>query len=212
MRTSRVQQLGVAVAVMSTALFGAHVADAGGAAHQASGVYQFDDGSHVGHAALHRNGNGVTMNLWTTVGGELDDFGVLQGVDWERGDATTVWFIVFNDPDGCIDGCGEDEVLDFFFGGDRAMVGALRAAGHVAGGSNFNASGRLNEGDDTELLFGTPLIDAMTAEIHLVVRSHGPASNLSGAVLAEALHSVDGGCDINTCGDSQFAVFTPPAG
>lgn len=212
MRTSRGHGLGVALGVVAMALAGSHAAEAGGAVHQDSGVYQFDDGSHAGHAALHRNGNGVTMNLWTTIGGELDDFGVLQGVDWESGDATTVWFIVFNDPDGCIDGCGEDDVIDFFEGEDRAEVGALRAAGHVAGGSDFNASGRLNEGDATELLFGTPLIDAMTAEIHLVVRSHGPASNLHGAVLAAALHSVDGGCGINTCGDSQFAVFPPPAG
>ncbi len=60
------------------------------------------------------------------------------------------------------------------------------------------------------VLFGYGLMDSMAAEIHLVVRSHGPAANLSGQELSEALHSVDGGCTTNTCGDAQFAVFLAP--
>lgn len=87
-------------------------------------------------------------------------------------------------------------------------------SGHVAGGASFHAGAQLGEGDDGGTLFGLPLVDAMTAEIHTIVRSHGPAADLSGSELAAALHSVDGGCapefGPNACGDSQFAVFLSP--
>ncbi len=210
MSYSRARGAAIALGTIGLALVGAQAVDASGAQHQGSAVYRFDDGSQVGAANLIRNQHGATMNISTSVEGELEDFGSALGVDWTVGDATTVWFIVFNSPGGCIDGCGEDDVLDLFLGDDRAEVGIVRAAGHVAGGTVFNAAGRLNEGAAKELLAGTPLQDAMTAEIHLVVRSHGAAANLSGTDLADALHSVDGGCATNTCGDSQFAVFLPP--
>jgi hypothetical protein len=50
----------------------------------------------------------------------------------------------------------------------------------------------------------------LKAEVHLVVRSHGPASNFTADQLVEALTTVDGGCDINTCGDAQDVIFLPP--
>ncbi len=204
----RRRHLFAVAAAAALTLVGTHGVEAAPATQQSSAVYQFDDMSEVGKASLKRNGSGVTMNIKTAIGGELDDFGVLQGVDWESGDATTVWFVVFNDPSGCVDGCGGDDVEDAF-GDNRADVGVHFAAGHVANGSKFNAAGHLNEGDSSGLLFGLPLEDATTAEVHLVVRSHGPASTLTGQELAAALHSVDGGCGTNTCGDAQFAVFLP---
>ena len=210
MHISRTRGLALALAALGLTMAGTQVATAGGAIHQETPVFQFDDGSTVGDATPTRNGHGVTMNISTTVGGELDDFGTLLGVDWTIGDATTVWFVVFNDPEGCIEGCGEDDVLDAIFGDNRADVGVHRAAGHVAGESDFDAGGRLKEGNVDELVVGEPLMDAMTAEIHLVVRSHG--SGLTGSELASALHSLNGGCITNTCGDAQAAVFTPPGG
>lgn len=210
MHISRTRGLALVIAAVGLTMAGAQVAGAGGAIHQDTTVFQFDDGSTVGEASLARNAHGVTMNISTAVSGELDDFGIPLGVDWEVGDATTVWFVVFNDPDGCIDGCGEDDVLDVFFGDNRAAVGLHRAAGHVADDSTFDAGGRLAEDNLDEVVFGLPLMDATTAEIHLVVRSHG--SGLTGTELVSALHSVDGGCATNICGDSQAAVFLPPSG
>ena len=193
---------------------GAHVADAAPAVHQTSDVTEFVSLADVGSASLNRTPKGVRMNIETAVGGELEDFGTTLGVDWETGDATTVWFVVFNDPGGCVDGCGEDDVLDFFFGANRAKVGVHFGTGHVAGDPTFSAAARLAEGDTKGMLFGMPLMDSQAAEIHLVVRSHGPAGALTGQQLAAALHSVDGGCapdnGPNTCGDSQFAVFLAP--
>lgn len=203
-----------AIAAAAFASVGTQAAQAAPAVHQDSAVYEFQGMSEVGEASLTRNGSGVTMRISTGVSGELEDFGTPLGVDWTPGDATTVWFIVFNDPGGCIDGCGEDDVLDAIIGANRAQVGVHFGTGHVAGGDGFSAAARLNEGDTTGALFGMGLQDATAAEIHLVVRSHGPASALTGQQLSEALHSVDGGCapdfGPNTCGDSQFAVFLSP--
>lgn len=212
MNISRSRSIGLALAIFGMTMAGSQIADAGGALRQASAVYNFVGGEEMGNATLHRNAHGVTTNIATTVGGQLDEFGTHLDAYWRVGDATTVWFVVFSDPAGCIDGCGEDDVLDAIFGDNRADVGVFRAAGKIAGSSTFRASGRLNEGDTDELLLGVPMMDAMTAEVHLVVHPHGPAANLSGQELAAALHSVDGGCETNTCGDAQFAVFAPPAG
>lgn len=206
----------VFVAAIGLGSAGAHVAEAAPAAHQTSEVYEFVGMADAGSASLNRTPNGVKMKIRTTVGGELENFGDPLGVDWERGDATTVWFVVFNDPDGCVDGCGGDDVEDFFGENpsDRAKVGIHFGTGHVAGARTFNASAHLSEGDTSGMLFGSPLMDSQTAEIHLVVRSHGPAAALTGQQLSAALHSVDGGCapfnGPNTCGDSQFAVFPAP--
>lgn len=203
----RRRHLFAVAAAAGLTMVGTHGVEAA-ATQQTSAVYKFDDMSEVGKASLKRNASGVTMNIKTAIGGELDELGVPQGVDWESGDATTVWFVVFNDPSGCDGGCGADDV-DAIFGDNPADAGVHFAAGHVANGSKFTTAGHLNEGDESGLLFGSALEDATAAEIHLVVRSHGPASTLTGQELAEALHSVDGGCGANTCGDAQFAVFLP---
>lgn len=199
-----------ATAAVAVASIGSHVAQAAPAVHQESDVYEFEDMDDVGDATLKRNNSGVTMNIKTAVSGELFDFATPLEVDWQRGDATTVWFVVFNEPWNCSDDeCGEDDVMAAF-NGNPAKVGVHFGTGHVAGGADFNAAASLKEGDMSGVLFGYGLMDSMAAEIHLVVRSHGPAANLTGPELADALHSVDGGCDTNTCGDPQFAVFLAP--
>ena len=182
-----------------------------------------------GTATLLRTDSGIHMRLTTTVGGTMynlpfeapSEFPNGVGETWTVGDATTNWFVVFNNPDGCIGGCGEDEVL---LGipplcgcddGGPAGVSVHYAAGHVAGSGSWHSAGSLQEGDTSGMLFGLPLQDAKTAEVHVIVRSHGPASNLSQAgLLGAALNSVDGGCIVeggpNTCGDAQAAIFNPP--
>lgn len=192
-------------------LVGTHAVDAAPARHQTSTVYEFIGMADAGEASLTRTGSGVTMNVNTSIGGQLDEFGTPLEAWWESGDATTVWFVVFSNPAGCVDGCGEDEVLGFLgdMSSNPAQVGVHYATGKIATGTTFHAAGRLNEGDMSGVLFGMALQDAMTAEVHLIMHPHGPASALSGQELAAALHSVDGGCGTNICGDSQFAVFMP---
>jgi hypothetical protein len=201
----------LSVTILAVAL--AAPASAEPAIHQTANVNEFNgDLVTADGASLIRTDSGVSTQVSTTVGGQLFDLvdGPL-GVDWEVGDATTAWFVVFNDPDKCTDACGEDDVLAAASGADNGSeVGVHFATGHVAGSSRWRSAASLREGDMSGKVFGFSLADARTAEIHVVIRSHGPAANLVPGYLADALGSIGGGCAINTCGDAQAAEFKPP--
>ena len=204
-----------AVSVLAATVL-ASPASAGRAEKQTEPVYEFVGATTVGGASLVRTNSGVSMRVSTTVGGQLVDLfdGPLDAA-WEVGDATTNWFVVFNEPSECTDGvCGEDDVQNAATGSDVAKVGVHFATGHIAGSSNWRSAASLREGDLSGVLFGSPLLDAMTAEVHIVVRSHGPAANLVPGGLAAAIGSFGGGClpddGPNICGDAQAAEFKPP--
>ena len=166
------------------------------ASHQTSDVFvvaSLPEFEFVGSANLHRNKNGVTANFKTS--------------DLEPG-AYTLWIVVFNDPTACIEGCNEP---DLFI---EAVKGAvIFGTGHVVGNNGKgNFSARLNEGDNPVALFGltSGLLDSQTAEIHLVLRTHGPAIP---GIVNEQIDSYFGGCapDNGTfaCEDILAAVFPP---
>lgn len=191
-------------------------AGADSAVKQTTDVIRIDGQPNDGTATLTRTNSGVSMTMSTTVGGQLFVLpdGIPLPVDWEVGDASTNWFVVFNHPDQCTDPCGEDDViagLPPVADGGPAGVGIHYAAGHVAGSPSWKSAGSLREGDTSGMLFGLPLQDAMTAVVHIVARSHGPMVAIPpGGDRGYALNSVDGGCDTNVCGDAQAAIFTPP--
>ena len=159
-------------------------------------VIRFDNNSVVGSSKLVRNQNGVTVTVNTS--------------DLEPGSAQTVWWIVFNNPEECVDGCNGADLSNPDVNGD-----VIYAAGNVVGGngtSNFAA--HLNEGDNDGSIFegafgfpGSGLIDAETAEIHLVVRSHGQAIP---GMIDEQIHTFNGGCPPNDCDDVQFSIHESP--
>ena len=98
-------------------------------------------------------------------------------------------------------------------GVEAAQISVLRADGHVideSGAAQF--SSRLPIGDASEQLFGGGLQKPMSAEIHFVVRTHGPA--VPGKV-DSMLYTVNGGCEgafpNPPCAEAQFAIFKPPA-
>lgn len=202
----------LAVAMLAAAL--AAPASAAPAIHQTVDVNEFNgDLATADGASLVRTDSGVSMRVSTTVGGQLFDlFAGPLGVDWEVGDATTNWFVVFNAPGECTDGaCGEDDVQAAATGANNdPEVGVHFATGHVVGSSRSSFAASLGEGDVSGLVFGYPLVDALTAEVHIVIRSHGPAANLVPGELGGALGTIDVGCAINTCGDAQAAEFKPP--
>lgn len=215
----------LAVAVSLLALAGAGSALASGAMLQESDVHRFDTGADVGDAALTRTDSGVSMTIKSAVEGELFEVGIgFLSEFFSKGDATTNWWVVFNNPENCAHPlpafgakCGEGDVIDAALFGDPndVKVDVLFATGHVAG-NNWRAAAHLSEGDTSGSVLPVlgldpvGLMDARKAEIHVIVRSHGPAENLVPDELAEAIHSVGGGCATNTCGDAQFAVFSPP--
>ena len=176
------------------------------------------DGSRVedSEAILTRLEHGLSMSLETS--------GLVPG------DAYTVWWTIFDVPQNCSDGvCGPDDVfltddtgqfvldengerLFNFASIEAAQISTMRATGAIAyddGTAYFRA--HLPIGDMTDdPIHGTGLHNAMSAEVHLIVRTHGPAQQ---DVLTEQLFTLAGGC-LNAftlpCDVSQFAFFPPP--
>lgn len=160
----------------------------------------------AGTSTLTRNENGASMTLKTT------------GIP--AGHVVTIWGVIFNKPGECTDPCNLDDL-----GREAVMPSVLRVTGNVVGGGdNANFGGRINEGDDSEALFGPGLMDAMTAEVHFIVRDHGPKRP---DMVDAQIHEVSGGCDGDDltpvggdseipdepgeCNDLQFSVHLPPA-
>lgn len=163
-----------------------------------SSVYDFGSGDPVAgaSASLNRGPNGISMQFNT------------NGL--EPGSAYTNWWVVFNHPENCTGGtpdlslCGPDDFANGDVGGS-----VLWATGHVIGGSGTATfSAHLTAGSPSgQVLFGPGLLNPDGAEIHIVARTHGQA--LTGQALVSQLKTVGGGCDVNVCEDTQFAVFVP---
>ena len=166
----------------------------------------------VGTSILHRKKDRVTVNFKTT--------------DLTPGYAYTLWWVRWNNPQECAipGGCNDP---DF---GNAAAVGVdvLYATGLVvddSGIGNFSAS--LSVDDDSgsvNELFGLPAAGGLQsgntyrAEVHLVVRSHGPAVP---ELEDEQIGGYLGGCtvflgvfneipaEVGECGDIEFAIHSP---
>ncbi len=150
--------------------------------------------------------NNATAELITSVGGTVM---AVRGFGLPEGDAVTAWWVIFNQPENCSDGvCGEDDVLPMP-GNEAAGVSVLFADGQVINeqGSAFfwDALGR---GDTMEAVFGPGLTNPMGAEIHYVLRTHGPVQE---DIKEEQLTTLMGGCAAEAphapCQDLQYAVF-----
>lgn len=184
---------------------------------QTTDLLAFADLGDVGQAKLLRTRHGVK-----TVATAPD---VAPGV-------YTMWWVVWNTPEGCAtpNQCGEGDLFDPE--GDTGL--AIGYAGGTVVGANgrLRIAGQLREGGSLEgfpypefgevgvSLTETTLVDSRHAEIHLVIRSHGePIPTL----LRSQLRTFNGGCVYeppingsepaygkpgpNTCSDEFFAVF-----
>ena len=133
------------------------------------------------------------------VGMTLHTFGLVPG------NVYTAWWIFFNNPKACIDGCGGDD-----FDNPDVQAVALWGSGQIAGADGTADFGAFRAvGDLTGLEPGNGtvgLVNPFKAEIHLVVRSHGPAIP---ALLSQQLSKFDGGCPPNTCMNLQAAMHQP---
>ena len=169
--------------------------------------------------------NGITgdvigeSTLYRQVSGIFVDF---EASGLEPNYAYTLWLVVWNNPENCaIPGeCAEED----FTIADQVEVEALFGTGGISntdGTATFTVV--LEVGDDSgsinESIFGLPafggLQNAMTAEIHPILRSHGPV--IPGEI-ANQISSFEGGCteffppfteipDIEgECGDIAFAL------
>lgn len=161
-------------------------------------VYQFGSNQVVGSSTLLRSPTGVSFSV------ETNGSGNGNALD---GHMTTIWLVVFNEPQQCTpegssDGhpaCSLDDVMNAMGGGvNEAEIDVLYGAGNVVGnGSQAHFAGFKKVNDLKKSTFSIGLKDSKKAEVHLVVRSHGPLASGFGEAqgnVAEAIGSFIGGC------------------
>lgn len=172
-------------------------------------VFTFADETPVGTSRLIRNDRGVAVTLSTS--------------GLEPGDAVTMWMVVFNVPSECSpedDGgppvCGEDDLAP----DTPVMVDVINVTGSLVGGSGKATVAAHHKAGEVGYsvfdILGAPapgLIDARTAELHFIVRTHGPmipglAYEMTSTFAAgcAGFPSVLGTPGPNTCEDLQFSV------
>lgn len=171
-------------------LFGADYVDAP--------VYQFGSHQRVGHSTLLRSPTGLSFHVATSGpadGSELD------------GHLLSIWLLVFNRGEYCTteggrDGlphCGLDDLVSVLSGGpNTAQIDIVYATGKIVGsGGNTQFAGFVKEGDIKQTTFSLGLVDSSQAEIHVLVRSHGPFASGVGQYsgdLSESVGSFIDGC------------------
>ena len=118
----------------------------------------------------------------------------------------TAWAGIFNNPEECATHpCSGADFANPAVQGSRVNLGG-RIIG-MDGSATYGSFAGI--GDTTSAFDGPGLLDPKHAEIHTVVRSHGPA--LMGMALADQLSKFNGGCPPNTCVNVQVAVHQPPS-
>ena len=165
-------------------------------------VVRFDDPSQVvGSSSMKRQGAHVNVSL--------------EAGDLPPGTATTLWAVIFNEPDACIGECDDPDLFE----NSATRADLLYVAGSIADGrGRVRYSGRIGVGRTNASimpLFGLPawgILDSGGAEVHLVVRTHGPT--LPGMV-DDQISTFNGGCTgfgsefgapgPNECIDAYFA-------
>jgi hypothetical protein len=135
------------------------------------------------------------------------------------GHAVTLWWVVFNHPEACTHGsdgvrCGADDLAEA-----AVEPSVLGGDGHIVGPDGKGLfSSFLATGDTTTAIEGAGLTNPRGADIHFVLRTHGPAQP---GLLATQLQTFGGGCHDTTeelgtpgdyaCANVQFAVHEQSA-
>lgn len=128
--------------------------------------------------------------------------------------AYTVWLIVYNFPQACTDPdtengrdfrCGQGDMLNL-----AAGFSIMYGAGHEVAVSQdrFDTfTGSRDRLDPDGVLVGPGLVDPRGAEIHLIVRDHGPCPE-SGC--GNRTTTADGGCSNPHFGGILWPIFGDP--
>lgn len=178
------------------ALMISFTANAAKVANEAS--YQFGTNEVVGSSTLLRSPSGVSFSF--------ESYGPADGSAL-NGHMTTIWLVVFNKPEHCTPeggdnihpACSLDDVMNAMSGGINAPeIDVLYGTGNIIGnGANAHFAGYRKVNDLNRSTFGIGLTDIDNAEIHLVLRSHGPLTSGYGENMgnvAESIGSFIGGC------------------
>lgn len=156
-------------------------------------------GDVVGKATLKRSKEGVNVSIHTT---ELGP-----------GYAYTVWWVIFNNPAACEDGCNGPDL-----GNPDVEGSVMNATGRLAdshGNARFSAflpAGFMHtdpSSGDLRQVFGPGLQNVDGAEIHIVIRCHGPSSGTV-AQISTLLGDCHNAASPTGCYDAQAAAFPLP--
>jgi hypothetical protein len=132
----------------------------------------------------------------------------VRTADLHPGNVYTLWWIIFDAPEGCAAGPDNCTLADIFAPGNPADATVFGpAAGSLAGGSGTATfAGHVGPGDEPNFIdLGDGSVDdPLSADVAFVVRNHGPA--IPGSV-SEQLSTFDGGCPPNNCMNVQFGIF-----
>ena len=175
-------------------------------------VFRFADGSSVEHSwsTLNRYDDGLAMTLHTD--------------DLTPGDTYTIWWVVFNQPQNCSDGvCNDNDIFQFDDAGnmvtddagesllnmdaiEAAQISVQYATGSYVDDSIGHFAAAVGLGQVPGIVFGPGVVEPTSAEVHLVVRTHG---EMIDTLFDEQILTFAGACDINVCIDEQFSVHQP---
>lgn len=165
----------------------------------------------TGTSILRRTKNGLTINYKTD--------GLIPGHTY------TMWWVIFNNPEAC---ATTPCTMDDFMNAGEVQPVLIYGTGHLVGQrGKGNFSSHLKIGDDdgsiNELL-GLPEVDgllegnAFSAEVHMIIRSHGPAIP---GLIDEQISVFTGGCEVDfapfteipdeegECGDVEMSIHLP---
>lgn len=156
-------------------------------------------GDIVGSATLQRTAAGIRLWVDTTM--------------LVAGDAYTLWWVVFNNAAACDPaGCGAGDL-----GVAAVEASVLNATGRVASAADgsfhaflpvgFMHTNTPNGGVRQNL--GTGLQNADSAEVHVIIRSHGPSTGNVEQVSAVNIDCVNAASP-SGCYDAQSTAFLPP--
>ncbi len=126
-----------------------------------------------------------------------------RGDDWIRSNihtsglpagTYTVWWVIFNDPEHCDGPCDENDLLN-----PDAGVSIFFATGGIVGENGIaNLRAHYVDGEDrgepgTQDVLGDGALDPSRAEVHMIIKYHGPPSD-DPDTLWEQTHTLLGGC------------------
>jgi hypothetical protein len=132
----------------------------------------------------------------------------------------TLWWVAYNDPSACTDGCGMDELAAAANGDNPAGIGVYYGGSYVVTKTGkvdvgtrileFSVNGCQTDGP---YAICDVLRDASVAEAMILINDQGPAT---GAPLAPAAEAFSDGCKsysqggvvVATFGDTGFDCFT----
>lgn len=133
-------------------------------------------------------------------------FATVHTSELSQGAAVTFWWVFFNNPKQCATRpCTPADLMN------PAVEGSIvNGGGKIIGADEAATFGGYRKvGDQTGIFIGPGLLEPMRGEIHLVMRTHGPAILDDPAVLREQLSLFNGGCPPNECANIQASIHEP---